>query len=157
MKITVLTILILMLMAGLAIVQMDANTENQIQVLSETEMLTTQGLGACQLAQHGPDDDGECADKACYVVLPLPHIVAKHEAMAYKRCKDPSPNNDCIEVHVFNENGEELAQVCVVKKYYFFSCETGTFFKAVPVEKPFFGTVPGCVGLDVDGGSSTSS
>ena len=51
-----------------------------------------------------------------------------------------------------------LAKV-LVKKYYFFSCETGTFFKAVPVEKPFFGTVPGCVGLDVDvdGGSSTSS
>jgi hypothetical protein len=43
MKITVLTILILMLMAGLAMVQMDANTENQIQVLRETEMLTTQG------------------------------------------------------------------------------------------------------------------
>ena len=48
MKLTVLTILILMLMAGLAMIQMDANTENQIQVtenqiqvLGETEMLTT--------------------------------------------------------------------------------------------------------------------
>ena len=30
-------------MAGLAMVQMDANTENQIQVLSETDMITTQG------------------------------------------------------------------------------------------------------------------
>lgn len=43
MKLTILSILILMLVAGLAMVQMDANTENKIQVLSETEMLKIQG------------------------------------------------------------------------------------------------------------------
>lgn len=66
MKITVLTILILMFMAGLAMVQMDANTDNQIQVLSETEMLTTHGgeeINACEERSNvGDGEEGPGAD-----------------------------------------------------------------------------------------------
>ena len=51
MKITVLTILILIFMAGLALVQMDANTENQIQVLSEKEMFRTQGAATTDICE----------------------------------------------------------------------------------------------------------
>ena len=72
MKLTVLTILILMLMAGLAMIQMDANTENQIQVtenqiqvLGETEMLTTQGLGHCEYVVNSADQTGNCSAESC--------------------------------------------------------------------------------------------
>ena len=75
MKLTVLSILIFMLLAGLAMVQMDANTDNHIQELSETEMLTTHGTATTEACERrtnvGDGEDGPrsniCNSKDCWL------------------------------------------------------------------------------------------
>ena len=62
-----------MFIAGFAMVKMDANTDNQIQVLSKTEMLTTHGgeeINPCQERSNVADgEDGprasECNSVGC--------------------------------------------------------------------------------------------
>ena len=163
MKISVLTILILMLMAGLAMVQMDANTENQIQVLSETEMLTTQGLGVCEIVV-GPNKDpvGDCADKACYTVtsvLGIAYTLAKHVADPYEKCKGFDPNHDCFELIVKDEDCNELFQACAYKHEYRFACHALLRIKTFGMPRRFVDDKPGCFGGigPIAGSGSTSS
>lgn len=149
MKISVLTILILTLMAGLAMVQMDANTENHIQVLSETEMLTTQGLGACEIVV-GPNKDpvGDCADKACYTVksvFGIAYTLAKHVADPYEKCKGFDPNHDCFELIVKDKDGNKLLQVCAYKHVYRFACHGLLRVKTLALPRPFVDDRPGCI------------
>ena len=113
MKLTVLSILILMLVAGLAMIQMDANTEeanteNQIQVLRETEMLTTQGLGTCEEVVNEPARSGGCADISCRsagwweITDPnmsqtiIVELFETQSGRAYERCGRFSWDTDCV-------------------------------------------------------------
>ena len=156
MKLTVLSILILMLVAGLAMIQMDANTENQIQVLRETEMLTTQGLGDCELAQWGTDVAGGCATRACFK-LPL-NLAAEVTGQDYLRCKDPSNTMNCIEGTVYDDNGNPQTQTCAVLTLYNNGkCVLENKAGDIRVTTNIFAvSVPGCDNDD-DGGGSTSS
>ena len=113
MKITVLSILIFMLVAGLAMIQMDANTEdanteNQIQVLRETEMLTTQGLGTCETVVQGAARFGHCAEKSCQSIgwyeVPqegmsqplLVELFITQSTIAHNQCGKFSWTTDCV-------------------------------------------------------------
>ena len=151
MKITVLSVFILMLAAGLAMIQMDANTENQFQVLNETEMLATQGFGDCERVVHLPAADGECADKRCYTVTrikntPFPYIVAKHVALKYYHCGAFDPNKECFEFQLVDENGKEHVQYCARKHEYYFICSPLLHIKTLSLERPWVQEKPGCFG-----------
>ena len=154
MKLTVLSILILMLVAGLAMIQMDANTENQIQVLRETEMLTTQGLGDCELAQWGTDVAGDCATKVCFQ-LGFFNLAAQQTGQDYMGCRVQSNTMDCVEGAVFNPDGSVKKQTCATGILYrngvcLFGNEIGTY----ELGRDYAVSVPGC---DDDGGGSTTS
>ena len=124
MKLTVLSILILMLVAGLAMIQMDANTENQIQVLRETEMLTTQGLGPCEQVVNNADMAGGCGNESCN--FERTHgsdsrqvdVYVKQTAVAYNKCSQGQhPFRDCL--HKTDSNGNLKWQTCaIIKEYY---------------------------------------
>ena len=105
MKLTVLSILILIFVAGLAMIQMDANTENQIQVtenqiqlLRETEMFTTQGLGLCEYLVKRPDETGNCGNISCKKVEGSSVVYHDQTAVAYNKCTGFNPRNvrDCF-------------------------------------------------------------
>ena len=65
MKSTFFAILVLVLMIGLTLVEMNANTQTPFQALSEAEMLTTQGAGACEREKTEFVNAGHCASIAC--------------------------------------------------------------------------------------------
>ena len=165
MKITVLTITILMLVAGLAMVQMDANTENQIQVLRETEMLTTQGLGV-DCKRPWPNDvpaHNKCKPKDCHVVVSIngiPLIVSERVSHVYEQCTLFSPIDECVPKIFKHEDGslEQIWQPCATTTYYWFVCDPGTKLDEDTVQTEQLMAVPGC-GIDVDvvvGGATSS-
>ena len=158
MKITVLTITILMLVAGLAMVQMDANTENQIQVLRETEMLTTQGLGDCEIATFDTDAAGKCATKACFQI-PLFNLAAELTAQDYSRCRVKSDAWDCIEGIQFKPDGTIETQICAEGPLYRDGiCDPkNKIGKLTIIEELSAVSVPGCDNNNGGGGGSTSS
>ncbi len=125
MKLTVLSILILLLVAGLVMIQMDANTENQIQVLRETEMLTTQGLGPgdCKYVTNNPDTTGYCGNKSCTLKSTYGFgsrkvdVYEKQTAVAYNKCSQGQhPFRDCL--HKTDSNGNLEWQTCATIKEY---------------------------------------
>ena len=155
MKITVLTILILTLMAGLAMIQMDANTENQIQVLRETEMLTTQGLGPCEVATLDTDLVGGCATKACFP-LGILNWAAERTGEDYTACRVKSNDFDCIVGAVFNPDGTVNMQTCANGTIYRNGvCVPANKITTYKVRRHHAVSVHGCD--DDDGGGSTSS
>lgn len=174
MKITVLSILILMLMAGLAMVQIDANTEDQIQVLRETEMLTTQGLGVCQKLVTDADglDEDPCGDKNCrwlywttiWVwegegsqrkwVPKLVDVFGKRTAVAYNKCEGQSFDKDCF------TNNNIPPQKCAEETEYLRAggINCGEVFKGpTPVMVPDVQEFWGCAGGGGGGGSGGTS
>ena len=123
MKITVLSILILMLVAGLAMVQMDANTENQIKKMSETEMLKTQGsyaVDGCEEFSHVPVNSPHrtdfCKTKDCQTIWNgLGWSSYKQWGHAYVWCLGKVNNSkDCLTA---NREGEGY-QECGRKREY---------------------------------------
>lgn len=134
-------------MAGLAMVQMDSNTENQIQVLRENEMLTTQGLGICERVVGGKDAVGDCADIACHTIasiLGVPTRKAKHVAVPYDKCRGFDPVRDCFEIQKFDKDGNELLQVCAIRYEYAVSCHPLLRTKTFAKPRPFVEDKPGC-------------
>ena len=157
MKITVLSILILMFMAGLAMVQMDANTENQFQVLSETEMLTTQGFGACQRVVGDKDTDGVCADKACYTVastLGVSRIKRKRVAEKYTKCKGVDPTRDCFYILDIDDDGMIDTQICAKVFQYAVSCHPLLRTRTLASVKFFVDDQDGCFDIVAVGTTS---
>lgn len=148
MKLAVLSILILLLVAGLAMIQMDANTENQIQVLRETEMLTTQGLGVCQKLVNEADQPGDepCGDKSCYHLYTivvwngsqpsLVDIFGWRRAVAYNQCKGNDPDKDCF---TNNNRSQKCAEVWEYSDNNCFSFYAGPFDVQVPDVDEFWG------------------
>lgn len=66
MKSTIFAILVLVLMIGLTLVEMNANPQTQFQTLSDTEMLSTQGVGdGCEEYRITSEEHDFCASKAC--------------------------------------------------------------------------------------------
>ena len=130
MKITVLSILILLLVAGLAMIQMDANTENQIQVLRETEMLTTQGLGPgpCKYVENYADMTGFCGDILCdYSGMDdtNTHYYYRQTAIAYDRCSVDNPYNTTDCVLRKDQDGNQMMQPCAEMTFYSASFQVG--------------------------------
>ena len=162
MKLTVLSILILLLVAGLAMIQMDANTENQSQVLRETEMLTTQGLGTCQKVVNRADTTGVCADKWCYeigfyeltdesqsqpIILPIYGI---QWAVAYDQCGGFDRFMDCVP--------EGTRQPCANGAAYLNCYDVNSYLYTYVIEAPDVQVVPGCpFGGGTGGTGGTSS
>ena len=152
-------------MVGLAMIQMDANTENQIQVLSETEILTTrgQGDGDCEVPFLNPDPQHDkCKNKDCYYVIPL-LIASKHVKRTYLTCGRKDPNHDCREISVIHNPGkpdewrEIMKQTCADQYFYLFVCHDDTQFDTDVIEVPLVVAVAGCKKDDGGGGGSTSS
>ena len=62
MKLTVCATLLLLLMAGLTLIQATSNTDAAFQALSKAEMLATQGAGQCAVMVDDPD---RCPSTTC--------------------------------------------------------------------------------------------
>ena len=162
MKLTVLTILILMLMAGLAMIQMDANTENQIQVLRETEMLTTQGLGPCeQVLSHTDQPRDPCGDKECHYRGTVQieadsqthtlHVYGIQWAIAYNQCGGYHPNKDCV--HKIRNNQLQWQLCALVEVYLDQFCE-GVLWDYEAEETQDFENIQGCPNSGGGGGGT---
>jgi len=65
MKLTFYAILILALIAGLALLQVDSNTDTPFQALSQTEMLATRGAGTCETYRPVYPSSGSCSSSDC--------------------------------------------------------------------------------------------
>ena len=112
-----------MLVAGLAMVQMDANTENKIQVLSETEMLITQGAlsvnGCEEKAFVYPGDPNRwdiCKTKDCQTFWNgFGWASYKQKGDIYTWCTGvKNPSKDCVTASNINEG----LQSCGVRQEY---------------------------------------
>ena len=134
-----------MLVAGLAMMQMDANSENQMQALHETEMVTTQGLGLCKRVVGGKDSVGYCADKACFQI-PSQEVfdkMAEIVAKPYMKCKGVASRHDCFEYRVFKD-GKEILQICALFKEYAVICHPQLLLKTTARGSRFVFDRPGC-------------
>ena len=166
MKLTVLSILILLLVAGLAMIQMDANTknqsqvtENQIQVLRETEMLTTQGLGICEEVVNNPATTGRCADVPCKLVgidgfgSQAKPVYVEHTAVAYNKCDNYSINNITNCVQKQDQHGNPIPIPCAEVRKYHWACINMYQFDFSTIDENDVENVPGCAwGLGGGGG-----
>lgn len=113
-----------MLIAGLAMVQMDANTENQFQVLSEIEMLKTQGafsVDACEEFTHVAEGDQNrhenCKTKDCQTYWNgWGWSSYKQRGHTYVWCNGATvnPAKDCLTA----TNEEEGYQECAERQEY---------------------------------------
>ena len=118
MRLTVFATLILTLIVGLTLVQMDANTNTAFQPLSDAEMFATQGAGRsvspCTQMQIGSHlaDRPECGDKPCFREWTgkgwLSYIQEGHE---FAICLGGSSSTDCITT-------DEYTQICALKYEY---------------------------------------
>ena len=118
MRLTVFATFILVLMVGLTLVQMDANTNTAFQPLSDAEMLATQGAGrnvsACTRMQKGSHfaDRPECADIDCFPQWTgKGHMSYIQEAHEFAVCLGKSSSLDCITT-------DEYTQVCALRYEY---------------------------------------
>lgn len=65
MKWPVFALVLLALMVGITMVQVDSNTESRFQPLNEAEMLTTQGAGDCEKTILWFAGDPGCSSIGC--------------------------------------------------------------------------------------------
>ena len=145
-------------------IQMDANTENQIQVLRETEMLTTQGLGECERVIKEPDVFGDCSDIDCYPTNAaeagssstwVPEF-AERKAVAYNKCDGHYPTRDCFETIVII-NGKRELQTCAEWNFYHWACDRAHKYFSYPITRATVSDKPGCgAGDGIGTGGSTS-
>ena len=109
MKLTVFAILLLALMGGLILVQIDSNAKTPFETLSGAEMLATQGAGLCEEWGYTEDDWGDpCGDTDCrnhwwYSV--------KREGKQYALCGIDSTTRHC-------DYDWKHKQTCAVKIVY---------------------------------------
>ena len=93
MKSTIFAILVFVLMIGLTLIKMNANTETPFQALSAAEILTTQGAGSCEdwgiyESEWGePCGDSDCRDHWWYSV--------SREGKEYRYCGVAASDRDC--------------------------------------------------------------
>ncbi len=143
MRLTVFATFILVLMVGLTLVQMDANTNTALQNLSEAEMLATQGAGRdvadCTRMQEGSHfaDRPECGEiEDCWKEWTGKGWVSfKQIAGEFAVCLGKSNTLDCITT-------DEYSQVCALRyEYHGGNCwkRTGTIYE---VEVDAVYTVP---------------
>ncbi len=155
MKLTVLSILILLLVAGLAMIQMDGNTENQIQVLRETEMLTTQGLGDCEEVVNSADVAGNCGSIPCTPAgnIGSVYYYYKQTAIAYDKCDGFNPYNTTDCVLRKDISGNTIWQPCAELIYYSWhllnGCDEMYRDYSYKIQVEDVSNVPGCWEVDI--------
>ena len=114
MRLTVFSTLILVLMVGLTLVQMDANTNTAFQTLSAAETLATQGAGrtvsACTRMQEGSHfaDRPECGDIDCWKERDGNGWVSfKQIGNKFAVCLGGSSSLDCITTDEYTQDCAE--------------------------------------------------
>lgn len=137
MKLTVFAIL-LVLMIGFILMQMEANTNTQLQTLNAVELEVTRGAGNCQKYSGSKDSYGKpCGSLACQNNNFW--YSTKREAKEYQKCGTKSDNTDC-----HYDPGQR--QTCAKKLVYVGPNCSGLIFPpgTVNIEQNSPYTVPGC-------------
>lgn len=116
MKSTIFAILVVVLMAGLTLVQMNADTETPFEVLTDAEMFTTQGAGYCpsQIYCIEGRSGYSCSQKDCDPDWSTLTSV-KQEAQGYECC---SSRYDSDTVACRSDDSLANLQVCATRYHY---------------------------------------
>lgn len=113
MKSTIFAILVVVLMAGLTLVEMNANTPTPFSVLTDAEMLTTQGAGRCPTLVTCIEG-GSCSQEDCD-----PHwstlTSVKQEARGYECCSEYVRSD--TEMCRYHDTSLNL-QICAIRYHY---------------------------------------
>jgi len=108
MKLTFYAILILALIAGLALLQVDSNTDTPFQALSQTEMLATRGAGTCETYRPVYPSSGSCASSDCETSWNgSGWSSSKRSGGGHAVCGEESSSTDCFTSDEYNQQCAE--------------------------------------------------